>query len=470
MSIAYLREGRLYRAERRLGVPAASKTLQVAVTADQAVSRPREPGVFNVMVTDQAGQPVRAQVSLAVIDEAVYGVKPDETPDPMRFFYRREYTRVATTFSTRVLLHRLLRPRSAAARRAAPAGRSRWPTSRATSPSQAQVRKDFPDAIYWVGDLVTDAQGRGRIAVTYPDALTTWRLTARAITEDTRAGTGHRPHHDHEGPDRPRRSRRASSPKAMKWWCRRMVHNYQPEARTASVTMQATGLEPVGAHTATSGVARERRRAARRLALRREVASARPRSPPRRRPKATPMRLNCRCRCCRSAFAARPARADRSSAPVKRPPTVNMPETSNPAARSIAIALAPSLAGSLLGALDFLTDYPYGCTEQTVSSFLPNLLVTRALTELKLVPTERLSALDRQVSAGLQRLYDYQHDDGGWGWWKADGNHPFMTAYALWGLDEARARRRQGGRLPPQQRRARAGAAVRAIPSASNRT
>ena len=29
-------------------------------------------------------------------------------------------------------------------------------------------------------------------------------------------------------------------------------------------------------------------------------------------------------------------------------------------------------------------------------------------------------------------------EDGGWGWWKEDGNHPFMTAYALWGLDEAR--------------------------------
>jgi hypothetical protein len=102
------------------------------------------------------------------------------------------------------------------------------------------------------------------------------------------------------------------------------------------------------------------------------------------------------------------------------------------------VALAPSMAGSLLGALDFLTDYPYGCTEQTLSSFLPNLLVTRALTDLKLAPTERLSALDRMVSSGLQRLLDMQHDDGGWGWWKSDANHPFMTAYALWGLDEAK--------------------------------
>ncbi len=31
-----------------------------------------------------------------------------------------------------------------------------------------------------------------------------------------------------------------------------------------------------------------------------------------------------------------------------------------------------------------------------------------------------------------------QHDDGGWGWWPSDANHPFMTGYAVWGLDEAR--------------------------------
>ncbi len=67
------------------------------------------------------------------------------------------------------------------------------------------------------------------------------------------------------------------------------------------------------------------------------------------------------------------------------------------------MGLAPSLAGSMLGALDFLTGYPYGCTEQTLSSFLPNLVVARALAQLKLTPTERLSLLDRQVTAGVTR-------------------------------------------------------------------
>jgi hypothetical protein len=117
---------------------------------------------------------------------------------------------------------------------------------------------------------------------------------------------------------------------------------------------------------------------------------------------------------------------------------VAVPAHSNPAARTISVSLAPSLAGSLLGALDFLTSFPYGCTEQTLSSFLPNVLVTRTMTQLTLLPTERLSLLDRQVAAGLRRLADLQHDDGGWGWWKTDENHPFMTAYALFGLAEAR--------------------------------
>ena len=435
VSIAYLREGRLHRAERRLGVAATSRTLHVAVIADQAVSRPREPGTFNVMVTDHAGQPVRAQVSLAVIDEAVYGVKADDTPDPVRHFYRREYTRVSTSFSRGYYFTgHSGRDRIQLARR----GRRPFTLAdfKGDSPTQAQVRKEFPDAIYWVADLVTDAQGRGRIAVTYPDALTTWRVTARAITEDTRAGsTVARTTTTKDLIVRPITTRFLTEGDEV--IVPTLVHNYRAESRTASVSIAASGLEPVGAHTATtaplaSGAERrdDWRFAAKAVGTATVTATATTESDTDAVELPIPV----------LPFGIRREAATSGSivGAGETTATVNLPESANPAARSISIALAPSLAGSVLGALDFLTHYPYGCTEQTLSSFLPNLLVTRSLTELKLAPSERLSSLDRLVSAGLQRLYDYQHQDGGWGWWKSDGNHPFMTAYALWGLDEAR--------------------------------
>ena len=44
-----------------------------------------------------------------------------------------------------------------------------------------------------------------------------------------------------------------------------------------------------------------------------------------------------------------------------------------------------------------------------------------------------------KIRAGLDRLYGYQHEDGGWGWWETDESHPFMTAYVVAGLVQAKA-------------------------------
>ena len=69
------------------------------MTADKAVYRPGEPGIYTLRTLDAAGQPVPAQVALGVVDEAVYGVRKDTTADPLRVFYRTEYSRVSTDYS-----------------------------------------------------------------------------------------------------------------------------------------------------------------------------------------------------------------------------------------------------------------------------------------------------------------------------------------------------------------------------------
>src|SRR6185369_4394920 len=46
--------------------------------------------------------------------------------------------------------------------------------------------------------------------------------------------------------------------------------------------------------------------------------------------------------------------------------------------------------------------------------------------------------LKKKVERGRNRLYAFQHEDGGWGWWTNDASDPFMTAYVIDGLTIAK--------------------------------
>lgn len=434
VNIAFVRDDRLYRAERRLRVPATSQTLHLDVVTAQPVARPKDPGVFTIRVTDDTGAPVRAQLSIGVVDEALYGVKPDLTPDPVRFFHQRGYSQVGTQFSRDYgfVGYSGTEPLQLAQRRRP----FTLADFKAERPERAAVRKDFPDAIFWTATLVTDREGLATVKVAYPDALTTWRLTARAVTPDTKAGTALA---------RTTVTKdlilRLATPRFLTEGDLLQLpvtaHNYHDGERAVDVAVTATGLTPIESGPQvrrftvsaqgeqTTGWSFQADRAGPvtiagtaatsddedRLSLTFPVA---------------PYGLE------RTVGV---AGSTRNESPVRV--SLEVPASSNPAGRRVDISLSPTLAGTMLAALDFLTTYPYGCTEQVLSSFLPNLLVLRSLNELHLAPTERLGTLDRMSAQGLRRLLEYQHDDGGWGWWAADRNHPFMTAYALYGLLEA---------------------------------
>jgi hypothetical protein len=51
---------------------------------------------------------------------------------------------------------------------------------------------------------------------------------------------------------------------------------------------------------------------------------------------------------------------------------------------------------------------------------------------------KNLDQLNDMTDAGLKRLYDFQHSDGGWGWWKEGDSDHWMTAYVVWGMSLAR--------------------------------
>ncbi len=69
-----------------------------------------------------------------------------------------------------------------------------------------------------------------------------------------------------------------------------------------------------------------------------------------------------------------------------------------------------------------------------MSRVLPNAMVAQAFRKLGL-HSELLEAdLPPMVDLGLQKLYGFQHNDGGWGWWYDDSTDAHQTAYVLLGL------------------------------------
>lgn len=97
-----------------------------------------------------------------------------------------------------------------------------------------------------------------------------------------------------------------------------------------------------------------------------------------------------------------------------------------------------------------------------MSRFYPNVLVADTLKKLgtdlekigerrrQLQPAELRrryanepvfdsAELARLTKAGLERIYHFQGNDGGWGWWRQDGSSAFQTAYVLQGLQAAKS-------------------------------
>jgi uncharacterized protein YfaS (alpha-2-macroglobulin family) len=99
------------------------------------------------------------------------------------------------------------------------------------------------------------------------------------------------------------------------------------------------------------------------------------------------------------------------------------------------VVLSRNNIGQALDGIAGLVEYPYGCAEQTMSRFLPAVLVREATRRGPLtLPPDVAAKLPAVLEQGLTRLYKFQHADGGWGWWEHDKTDPRMTVYVVYGL------------------------------------
>jgi uncharacterized protein YfaS (alpha-2-macroglobulin family) len=301
---------------------------------------------------------------------------------------------------------------------------------------QPTIRKNFKDTAFWQPDVVTGADGKATVKVDLPDNLTTWRATARGVTSDTKVGAT-----KYKVVARKDVIIRLETPRFITQGdtvtLSGIVHNYLGEDKSTQISLDVDGAQLLNNGRQTITVAKQGEYRIDWQVSAANVGEVKLLAKALTNTESDAVELPITV-VPRGLHQVKNETASFSDENAEKSFSLALPQNADPRARSLKIEVAPSIAGALFGALDYLTTYPYGCTEQTMSSFLPNVIVARALKDVKTASIRDSNDLDKKVSKGLKRLYAYQHEDGGWGWWKDDQTDPFMTAYVVDGLSLAK--------------------------------
>jgi uncharacterized protein YfaS (alpha-2-macroglobulin family) len=238
-------------------------------------------------------------------------------------------------------------------------------------PTAGQPRSDFQDTAAWFPSLVTNAEGVITVNVALPDNLTSWRLTARAVTKDTRVGEATANILTQQDiivrPILPRGL--VAGDEAV---ISALVHNYASDTHELNVTLEATLLGLNSPATQSVVVPAGEAGLVTWNVIAQETGTAQIKV---------------------SAVTGGPGAQDSVLLPLRVAPKA-IPDvytqigefngsyetilTLPPDSMSIStveINLSRSMAGSLFDGLEYLTGYPYGCVEQTMSRALPNAVV-----------------------------------------------------------------------------------------------
>jgi uncharacterized protein YfaS (alpha-2-macroglobulin family) len=301
---------------------------------------------------------------------------------------------------------------------------------------QPMIRKEFKDTAYWQPAAVTGNDGRATVKFRLPDNLTTWRATARAVTNDLKVGVT-----KSKVISRKDVILRLETPRFITQGdtvtLSGIVHNYLKQPKSTQISIAVNGAQLIGPaqKTVTINQQGEHRLDWQISTQQTGQITLLAKALTNTESDAVELTLDVVPRGLHQTQVERWVTTDDTA---EQQFSLEVPANADMNSRRLRVEVAPSIAGTLFGALDYLTTFPYGCTEQTMSSFLPNIIVSRSLKEFRSASIRNNNDLKAKVEQGRDRLYAFQHEDGGWGWWKDDKSDPFMTAYVINGLTLAK--------------------------------
>jgi hypothetical protein len=403
------------------------RVLAIAISPERPEAEPLGPQTLAMRVTDHLGRGVKAQVSVGVVDKAIYALQGELRPRVLDFFYPPVRNNVATFSSAEFqgygygeLLARALGRQGVAFAAVKPPTRTR------------EV-----DTAYWNPAVTTDADGRAQVTFSLPSNQTLWSVTAVAADASGRFGEG-----TAEFAARGGTALVASMPLFLR------------EGDRAQGSIRIARSEKGGAAKLDLDVALEGPLARARV---KEAIALSPRGE-----RIVPVPLEAsepgtgRVVVLASSRGDRPI-ADRRDVPI-RPASVEEIVTAAsfgggrlalaiPAGakvEDVSLALRPSSVALALAQVEDLLTYPHGCLEQLVATTIPNVALYRVLEKTGAVdaldaPARGLLAEARSRSAlGIEQILALARSGGGFTWFSGEDDVSVpLTLIALDGLVHA---------------------------------
>lgn len=408
-----------YQDEVEIAVSPDSKLLKIDIKTDKPEYEPGDLATYDLIVKDSNGNPVQAEMSLALVDESIYALRKDSANIQEHFWGRRS-NRIMTDYSFSGYLY---------------AAQNKFEAEKA--------RKNFKDTAFWNAQILTDENGKAKTQITLPDNLTTWRATVLAHNFATHVGSSR-----NKIIAKKDLMVRVATPrfyvKGDKAFVRGMIHNNTNEQQEYDLAFDLKNLK----FTDQSSLPKKITVAAQNMA---EVdfelnADQIGTSEIRFQAKNEKFHDGVILKIPVLPYGIQEHQYFKEKIPAKQEialgqgeagqmnRSLDLPLDTDLKSVNLSMDLDAHFLGTLFGSLQYLIDYPYGCVEQTMSRLLPSLMVGQIAKDFNRGDEKFKAKLQAVTKKGLRRLLAFQHYDGGWGWWKDDANDPFMTAYALYGL------------------------------------
>jgi uncharacterized protein YfaS (alpha-2-macroglobulin family) len=390
------------------------KRLAVTVQPLRAEYRPGDTARVRVRLRDAAGRPQAGEVTVWAVDEGVLSLTGYTTPDPIDLIYqpRGLGMRLASNLVS-------VAPQVPEGQKGA-----RSPGGSGGRDAAGVLRSVFRPTAFFIGSVVTDANGEAVVAGKLPDNITTFRVMALAVTAGDRYGSGHAP----LLATRPLLAR-PSLPRFLRegddFMAGVVVNHRFPGGVRATVNAESRGVRMIGATGQTLALGAGR--GAEALFHFRAVAgdTARFRFDASGNGAADAVQVGIPIHPANRPVTQAVSGVLRDTATVE----FELPAETDLARSRLVLGFGTSPLAMVQGYQRWLDVYPYECTEQVASRGLALVTLYRAqrasgVTLLKGDPRPRIEEVVRILS-------ERQGDYGGIGLWsKDDWTTPWLTAYA----------------------------------------